>query len=258
MGRSGPHSSGSPGLPAGRPRRRAVTHRRSPRRRDPLGHPIGSGTLSGRLCWLQVDDDNYAAGQLTEPPGRRRSPGPGTSRPCRCAVRTTRMWAGVNGLSQTMTSACPGSGRHTGIPSSPRLRARNRPGHHPGGPAAVAAASKAFPRKRRSAMRVSGIRRGRWRDYGHCDCRGRGRPRLDRDVLAFRDERLVLLPALQPFPACRQGADSGGGHEGDDLGLIQVGSWHCLRHQSGEPPGCDREDRSEDGDEPADRRRFGR
>ena len=47
------------------------------------------------------------------------------------------MWAGVNGLSQTMTSACTGSGRHTGIPSSPRLRPRNRPGHHPGRPAAA-------------------------------------------------------------------------------------------------------------------------
>jgi hypothetical protein len=68
------------------------------------------------------------------------------------------MWAGVNGLSQTMTSACTGSGRHTGIPSSrdsgPEIgRATILAARPP-----PAGASPAFARKRRrSAMRLSGI-----------------------------------------------------------------------------------------------------
>jgi hypothetical protein len=57
----------------------------------------------------------------------------------------------------------------------------------------------------------------------------------------------MLLPALKPFPAGRYGTDSGSGHEGDDLVLVQVGAWHCLRDDTCEPPGGDREDGDEDG-----------
>ncbi|HEY5356557.1 MAG TPA: hypothetical protein VIJ82_02480, partial [Streptosporangiaceae bacterium] len=58
---------------------------------------------------------------------------------------------------------------------------------------------------------------------------GGGRPGLARHVLALRNERLVLLPALQPLPARSYRADRGRGHEGDDLILVQVRSRYYLR-----------------------------
>jgi hypothetical protein len=71
-----------------------------------------------------------------------------------------------------------------------------------------------------------------WLQYGGWHGGGRhggGWPGLARHVLALRNERLVLLPALQPLPARSYRADRGRGHEGDDLILVQVRSRYYLR-----------------------------
>jgi hypothetical protein len=65
------------------------------------------------------------------------------------------------------------------------------------------------------------------------------------------NERLVLLPPLQPFPACGYSACRSCGHERDNLGLVEMSARNYLSDQSGEPSGRDRKDRRENGDEPA-------
>ncbi len=70
---------------------------------------------------------------------------------------------------------------------------------------------------------------------------------LNRCGLALRDEPLMLLPPLKPFPPGPESRRGRSDHERGHLRLIKIRPGHKLRDDPGQPPGRNGEHRSEQG-----------